>query len=145
MNKTHERFSAALHTTARAWKQALDRRLKHLGLGQTSWMAIALTAKAAQPLSQTDLALALGLEAASVVSLVDRLVQAGLVQRQPSPTDRRVKHVVLTAEGWALNAKLKLEAESFRREMLSPQDQDLLQQASELLERLQAACEESKA
>ena len=145
MNKTHERFSAALHTTARAWKQALDRRLKHLGLGQTSWMAIALTAKAAQPLSQTDLALALGLEAASVVSLVDRLVQAGLVQRQPSPTDRRVKHVVLTAEGWALNAKLKLEAERFRREMLSPQDQDLLQQASELLERLQAACEESKA
>ena len=145
MNKTHERFSAALHTTARAWKQALDRRLKHLGLGQTSWMAIALTAKAAQPLSQTDLALALGLEAASVVSLVDRLVQAGLVQRQPSPTDRRVKHVVLTAEGWALNAKLKLEAERFRREMLAPQDQDLLQQASELLERLQAACEESKA
>ncbi|MBB5200650.1 hypothetical protein HNR39_002492 [Glaciimonas immobilis] len=35
---------------ARAWRQALDRRLKDLGVGQAGWMAIAVIAKAAQPM-----------------------------------------------------------------------------------------------
>ena len=41
-----ERFSTALHNTARAWRQAVDRRLKFLGVSQASWMTIAVAAKA---------------------------------------------------------------------------------------------------
>jgi MarR family transcriptional regulator for hemolysin len=46
MNDLEERFSGALHNASRAWRQALDRRLKYLGVSQASWMTIAVAAKA---------------------------------------------------------------------------------------------------
>ena len=47
------------------------------------------------PLSQRDLAERLLLTSGAVTFLVDRLEQAGLVQRQPHPTDRRATLVAL--------------------------------------------------
>ena len=96
MTDLEERFSGALHNTSRAWRQALDRRLKYLGVSQASWMTIAVAAKAPRPLSQSELADRLGVEGATMVAMVDRLVKAGLVMREPSITDRRVKRVALT-------------------------------------------------
>ena len=52
--------------------------------------------------SQRDLAGALGLDPSQVVSLVDELAQFGLVERQPSESDRRTKLVVGTAAGRAV-------------------------------------------
>ena len=75
MTSIEERFSAALHKTARGWRHAIDRRLKELDLGQASWMAIAMIAKSPQPPSQSELAHQLGVEnPTSVTSLVALLV-----------------------------------------------------------------------
>ena len=41
----------------------------------------------------------LGLDPSQVVALVDELAQAGLVRRQPAPTDRRAKLVTATDAG----------------------------------------------
>jgi len=143
MTSVEERFSAALHNTARSWRQALDRRLKDLGVGQAGWMAIAVVAKAKTTLSQTELAQRLGVEDPTVVSMIDRLVKAGLVSRVPSETDRRVKLVVLTEEGTQLYARVKTEADAFRKELLRQVDKVKLQMATELLESLQQAIEAS--
>jgi len=143
MTSVEERFSAALHNTARSWRQALDRRLKDLGVGQAGWMAIAVVAKAKTTLSQTELAQRLGVEDPTVVSMIDRLVKAGLVSRVPSETDRRVKLVVLTEEGTQLYARVKTEADAFRKELLRQVDKVKLQMATELLESLQQAIETS--
>jgi MarR family transcriptional regulator for hemolysin len=94
-----ERFSAAVHATARSWRLALDKRLKHLGIGQAGWMTIAMIAKAREPLSQRALADLVGVEGPSMVSMLDRLERDGLVERAPSPADRRVKLVHLTEAG----------------------------------------------
>ncbi|HAT30705.1 MAG TPA: hypothetical protein DCW29_07590 [Janthinobacterium sp.] len=131
-----ERFSAALHKTARAWRQALDRRLKDLGVGQAGWMAIATIAKSERSPSQTELAHQLGVEDPTMVSMIDRLVKAGFVLRQPSETDRRVKLVVLTAAGQDINAKVKAAADAFRLELLRDVDAERLRLATELLESL---------
>lgn len=136
-----ERFSAALHNTARLWRLALDRRLKDLGVSQAGWMAIAHVAKSTSPLSQTELAVRLGVEDASVVSMIDRLVRAELVTRVPSATDRRVKQVVLTDSGAALYARVKVQADAFRHELLGKVDKATLQAATDLLEQLQDAIE----
>jgi len=138
---TQERFSAALHSTARSWRLALDRRLKDLGIGQASWLAIAVIAKAREPLSQTELAHQLAVEDPTMVAMIDRLVKAGLVLRQPSPTDRRVKHVLLTEQGNDLYAKVKVEASAFRKGLLNLIDEEKLIAATELLEELQSAVE----
>ena len=132
-----ERFSSALHNTSRACRQALDRRLKYLGLSQASWMTIAVAAKAASPLSQSELADRLAVEGATMVSMVDRLVKAGLVNREPSRTDRRVKRIVLTDAGNSLYGKVRAEATAFRRELLANVDSKRLLAATELLESLQ--------
>lgn len=52
-----------------------------------------------QPIPMSGLATALACHASNVTGLVDRLEEAGLVERRPSEEDRRVKHIVLTAKG----------------------------------------------
>lgn len=137
MSDLEERFSAALHNTSRAWRQALDRRLRYLGVSQASWMTIAFAAKAHEPLSQSELADRLAVEAATMVAMVDRLVKAGLVVREPSTTDRRVKRVVLTADGNVLYERVRAEATAFRQLLLADMEPKKLLVATELLESLQ--------
>ena len=143
MTSIEERFSAALHKTARGWRHAIDRRLKDLDLGQASWMCIAMIAKSSQPPSQSELAHQLGVENPTMVSMLDRLVKSGFVQRQPSELDRRVKLVVLTDAGMQVYETVRKEADSFRKELLQGINAEQLLAATELLEALQAATEKS--
>jgi MarR family transcriptional regulator for hemolysin len=137
MSDLEERFSDALHSTSRAWRQALDRRLKHLGVSQASWMTIALVARAQTPMSQSELADGLAVEGATMVAMIDRLVKAGLVIREPSTTDRRVKRVVLTHAGGHLYDKVHTEAVAFRQKLLADMEPKKLLAAAEILETLQ--------
>jgi MarR family transcriptional regulator for hemolysin len=137
MTDLDERFSSALHSTSRAWRQAVDRRLKYSGVSQASWMTIAVAAKARAPLSQSELADRLAVEGATMVAMVDRLVKAGLVIREPSVTDRRIKRVVLTQAGNLLYDKVRAEAAALRKELLANIDPKALLVATELLERLE--------
>src|ERR1700678_2055897 len=118
MNELEERFANALHSTAHLWRLAMDRRLKYLGVSQASWMTIAVAAKARGPLSQSELADRLAVEGATMVAMVDRLGKSGLVIREPSTTDRRVKRIVLTEAGNLLYGKVLTEAAAFRKELL---------------------------
>lgn len=136
-----ERFSIALHGAARNWRLAVDRRLKGLGMSQASWVTVAVVAKAAAPLSQIELAQSVGVEGATMVSMLDRLEKAGLVMRQPVPNDRRMKHVVLTPQGRALYDEVRQQADPVRRELLGGVDPALLRAATVLLEQVQAAAE----
>jgi MarR family transcriptional regulator for hemolysin len=137
MSDLEERFANALHSTARAWRQAVDRRLKYLGVSQASWTTIAVAAKAPSPLSQSELADQLAVEGATMVAMIDRLVSAGLVVRELSTTDRRVKRVVITAAGRELYDKVKAEAALVRHELLVGIDHERLQAATAVLEALQ--------
>ena len=141
MADLEERFANALHGAARVWRQAVDRRLKYLGVSQASWMTIAVAAKAREPLSQSELADKLGVEGATMVAMVDRLVKAGLIKREPSTADRRVKRVVVTEAGYRLFDAVKTEAAAVRKELLSKLDPVKLEAATEVLEALQGMIE----
>ena len=136
-----ERFANALHGTGRAWRQAVDRRLKYLGVSQASWMTIAVAAKAREPLSQSALADRLAVEGATMVAMVDRLVKAGFVKREPSTADRRIKRVVVTEAGYRLFDAVKTEAAAVRKELLSKLDPKKLEVVTEVLEALQGMIE----
>lgn len=145
MPSVEERFSAALHNTARSWRLAVDRRLKDLGMSQASWMTVAVAAKAREPLPQIELANRVGVEGATMVAMLDRLAKAGLVVRTPSETDRRVKLVSLTPLGIQLYAKVRTEADAVRRKLLGGIDPALLLAATELLEGVQRSVDEETA
>ena len=138
-----ERFSTALHATARSWRIALDARLKDLGVGQSGWLTIAILAKSRDDLSQRALADQLGVEGPSVVSMLDRLEAAGLVLRAPCPTDRRVKLIHLTEAGRALYAQVKKQADAVRASVLGDVPPAQLAAATALLEKLRTRIEES--
>jgi DNA-binding MarR family transcriptional regulator len=53
----------------------------------------------ASPMKVTDLARCMYLHPATMVGLLDRLEVKGLVQRSRSDKDRRVVHIIITAQG----------------------------------------------
>jgi MarR family transcriptional regulator, organic hydroperoxide resistance regulator len=58
------------------------------------------------PYSQRELAEQLHYDASNVTDIVDRLEERRLVTRTIDPSDRRVRRLVLTAEGEAVRRKL---------------------------------------
>ena len=79
-----------------------------------------------------------------VTYLVDRLVQRGLVRREPCPTDRRAMYAVLTPQGDALIRKIfPIHAQVIEDSMtgLTPEEQV---EASRLLKKLGLAVAETE-
>jgi len=138
-----ESFSKALHYGARAWRQLLDKRLRHLGIGQSGWMTIAMVAKSEEPMSQRTLAGLVDVEGSSMVAMLDRLERDGLVERLASPTDRRVKLVGLTEAGRQVYREVRREADAMRRSLLAGVDPQELAAATRLLETLRRRIEET--
>jgi MarR family transcriptional regulator, transcriptional regulator for hemolysin len=132
-----ERFENALRNTATAWRQAVDRRLRRLGVNRMSWMTIAASTRARLPLSQSALADTLAVSRASMVHTIDRLVKNGLVKRESSASDRRLKRIVVTEAGAHLYSLLKGEVAAVRRQMLAIVELEKLVHLTELLETLQ--------
>jgi DNA-binding MarR family transcriptional regulator len=70
-----------------------------LNLGRGSGRVKALLWLAEGPLSLSELASAVSVDAPYATLIVDNLEERGLVERRPDPGDRRRKLVALTAEG----------------------------------------------
>lgn len=68
--------------------------------------------------TQQTLADSLRIPASRVVALIDRLAELGAVERHPSPTDRRVRHVMITEEGRLLASELQALAKTFEERLL---------------------------
>ena len=132
-----ERFENALRNTASVWRQAVDCRLRRLGMSQVGWMTIAAAIQAPSPLSQAALADTLAVSRASMVHTIDRLVQDGLVRREPSASDRRLNCIVVTDAGAHLYSLLSDEVAAVRRHMLAIVDPEKLIHLTEFLEKLQ--------
>ncbi|MBP2170875.1 MarR family transcriptional regulator for hemolysin [Erwinia toletana] len=139
MDSQHRNFSRLLHLTAHQWRLAIDRRLKDNGLGMSSWLAVATIASEAEPMTQKALAQVLGLEDASVVPLIDRLVRQQLVQRIQPAEDRRKRLLLVTDQGMELFRKVKIEADALRSELLADIDQQELVITERVLQQLLTA------
>lgn len=88
----------------------------------------ALTVLRRGPVAMRALADTLTCDASNMTGLVDRLEKRGLVRREPSASDRRIKTVALTAEGErvtdAIRAKMRTTQDGL--DSLSDQDRDRL-------------------
>lgn len=80
-------------------------RERAAALGLTAPQATALRELGA-PLTMRELSERLGCEPSNATFVVDKLEGRGLIERRPHPTDRRAKHLVLTADGVALRERL---------------------------------------
>lgn len=71
-------------------------------------------------ITQSRLAAAVRLERSSVVPLLDKLAQRGLVERRASTTDRRQNHLHLTKAGRALLEEALRRAAAHERQVSKP-------------------------
>lgn len=109
----HARTSEAL--AAEAWRALFDyfvsKRDRHIGLATQFGLTMGsmktlLALDPEEPKSMRALADDWKCDASNVTWLVDRLEERHLVERRTSPTDRRVKTVMLTPAGEALKVEL---------------------------------------
>jgi len=133
----HERFECALRNTAVTWRQAVERRLRRLGVSRVCWMTISAASRSSTPLSQSNLAEMLAISHASMARTIDRLVKDGLVKRESPVSDRRLKRIVVTDAGMHLYFLARDEMAAARREMLAIVSLEKLVHLTELLETLQ--------
>jgi len=87
-------------------------------------------------LSQSEIAKSLGMGRASLGALVDGLEQRNFVERQESPTDKRVWLIELTASGKEISVELEDRDQSLREIFREGVGRDERQNLAETLERL---------
>ncbi|HWL61143.1 MAG TPA: MarR family transcriptional regulator [Microbacteriaceae bacterium] len=97
-----ENFAFLLSRAGVLTTETANAAVEPLGISIQEYMVLSFSTVSPPP-SQRELSQVLRLDPSRIVGLVDRLEQAGLVQRLPSPTDRRVKQVVPTDTGQRLS------------------------------------------
>ena len=89
---------AQLVESSRLLRNYIDHRAKARGTTRAQWIVL-FRLRQQEGLSQVDLADVLELQPISLVRLLDRLVEHGLLERRHDPKDRRANRLFLTASG----------------------------------------------
>ncbi len=140
MKGQDEEFAESLHLAAHGWRIALDRRLRPLGYSRSLWMVL-LHVSLKDGISHRELADRLGIEAPTLVRLVDRMESEELLHRRASETDRRVKHLHLSPAGRKEVERIRAVAAEVRREALAGLDKAEISMALEALRKIRSKLE----
>src|SRR3981189_268521 len=89
---------AQLVESSRLLRNYIDHRAKDRGTTRAQWIVL-FRLREQEGLSQVDLADVLELQPISLVRLLDRLVEHGLLERRHDPKDRRTNRLFLTRAG----------------------------------------------
>ena len=135
MKPQNEQFAESLHLVAHAWRTELDRRLRPSGFSHSRWLLL-LHLSRHDGCTHRELAQHMGIEAATLVRLVDRMERDGLLKRCGSETDRRVKHLNLSAAGMKAVELIRDHAGVLRKEILSGSSKHDISVSIEVLGRI---------
>jgi MarR family transcriptional regulator for hemolysin len=117
VDQTLMQLTATLAVTARAYRAAVDKVAADYGLSQATGLPVLLIGRQGGGVRPGVLADAIGLEASSLVRLVDHLIELGLLERRDDPQDRRAKILELTVAGKKTADLLEQALFPFRREL----------------------------
>ena len=125
-------FGFVLHETARLLSKRYDQRAKSLGLTRAQIQVLAYLVYH-EGINQAGLAELIEIEPISLARLIDRMEQAGWVERRPDPRDRRAWRLYITgkakpvfAEIIAIGAEVRGEALAGFSELERDQMMELL-------------------
>lgn len=81
-------------------------------------LGLLLMVQANPGINQTGAGRALGIDRSTLVSIIDALEDRGLVERTPSPTDRRSHALVVTAKGDAFLKQIRPRLDAHEGELV---------------------------
>jgi MarR family transcriptional regulator, transcriptional regulator for hemolysin len=120
---THEGFGWALGVLLRAYHAMVGPVLDNVPHGPRGYQTLATVAHGDQP-NQVALAAHLGIDRTVMTYLIDDLADAGLVERQLNPADRRQRKIVATQHGLDILADLERRVGHAENHLLDSLDQD---------------------
>ena len=123
--------------TAHALRRLYGRRAQSLGVTRAQWRV--LEHLALEPgLKQVELAERMDVEPITLCRIVDRMEEAGLVERQRDPADRRAWRLALTEKSGPLLDQLRAMAEGLAAEAFDGFADDEVTALTNLLARIRA-------
>ncbi len=125
-------FVAQLIESSRLLRNYIDHRAKSRGTTRAQWIVL-FRLRDQEGLSQVDLADVLELQPISLVRLLDRLVEHGLLERRADPRDRRANQLFLTAAGRQLVDDLDSLRDSIACDVLQNVPTDAIRTSLETL------------
>ncbi len=121
-------FGFLLHDIARLMRKKFDQRARGLGLSRAQWQLLVHLSRH-EGINQSGLAEILEIENITLGRLVDRMEEAGWVERRPDPNDRRARLLYTSEKVAPVMERMRELAEATRNEALaglSPAERDAL-------------------
>jgi MarR family transcriptional regulator, transcriptional regulator for hemolysin len=129
-----------MHDVSRLFRRRMDQRAQTLGLTSAQWRILASLARAEYlghgPFSQAGLADQMDMEAITLSRHIDRMTEAGLVERRANPSDRRAYHLYLTEAARPLVDKFRAMAAQGLAEVLEGIDETEIETVIDVLTRM---------
>lgn len=110
-------FAYEVAKTANALRRAFDRRAAEVGVTRAQWRVLAWLGRE-DGIRQVDLADGLDVEPITLCRMIDRLAEAGLVERRRDEGDRRAWRIHLTPAAGPVIEHLRGLAAEFLEEAL---------------------------
>jgi DNA-binding MarR family transcriptional regulator len=116
-------------------QQVFRENLSVYNITPGQYMVLTCLWESTVPLSPTQIAQMIKIEPPTLIGLLDRLTYKHLLERIPSPTDRRALIIKLTEEGWALRDDVTCVIAKSNEEVLKQFSSEERQLLSEYLQR----------
>jgi len=111
-------FGFLLHDIARLLRKRFDQRARALGLSRSQWQVLAHLSRH-EGINQSGLADILEVENITLGRLIDRMEEAGWVERRADPGDRRARLLFTTQKVEPVMERMRALAEETRNEALA--------------------------
>ena len=131
-------FGFLLHDIARLMRKRFDQRARSLGLTRAQWQLLAHLARH-EGINQAGLADLLEIRPMTLVRQIDRMQEAGWIERRPDPTDRRARRLFLTDKARPVLGRIWDVATETQDQVLAALSPDESEQLIDLLRRVHGA------
>jgi DNA-binding MarR family transcriptional regulator len=132
-----ENIGSLLSQVSRLFRRRFDERARKIGVTRPQWQVLSLL-KRHQGINQGGLAELLEVEPITLGRMIDRLQEAGLVERRADPADRRAWRLHMTDKGNGLIESLIPYAEQTFAQALSGFSAEEEAVMMDLLDRMRA-------
>lgn len=120
------RFTGRINLIARRYRTRLNELLRQIGQSQARWDALFWISVSGESATQSELAECMGVEGPTLVRMLHKLEDEGLVERRSAKGDRRAKTIRLSPAAEEVLAKIAGLSAPLREELLSDiSDEDL--------------------
>lgn len=124
-----------LADVTRLLRRRFDERARTIGVTRPQWRVLT-TLSRNEGQNQGRLAELIDVEPITLCRMVDRLADAGLVERRPDPNDRRAWRLYLTDAAGPILAQLRAHGEELSAEMSAGLADDEIDRLRAMLERI---------